>query len=570
MFEGIYELEFDGESSDTIMAIVSAEKEKVLMPKGTKAKGNIEDWLKNLEQQMVIALTRKMSEANSSCGDMSRKDMVNIYPSQIVLSICMMLWVSATEDALSSKDISEAIGELSEATNTYLDELTQMVKEDLPMNIRRIVVSLVTQDVHNRDTLDWLKDEDLTGVSDFQWQKQLRYYWDMTKDNCEIRQINANFPYGYEFLGATTRLVITALTDRCWITITGALKINLGASPAGPAGTGKTESIKDLAKAMGRYCVVFNCSEQITFLMMEKLFMGLCFTGSWACLDEFNRIDIEVLSVIAQQLRVIKHAKDEEKVEFSFEDKKTLLKPTMGVFITMNPNYVGRTELPDNLKVMFRPISMMVPDYALIAEVMLYSEGFQFAKKLSEKMTKLYKLASEQLSQQDHYDFGMRAVKSVLNMAGALKRKESHLNDVDVLIRAMKDSNIPKFLREDLILFNAIVSDLFPEADIHGVEYGELQSCLIKCIEKEHLKPTETFVSKVIQLFETMEVRFGVMIIGPATAGKSTCYKILAKTLTELSVSKNKNFQKVIYQVLNPKAISMGELYGEYNETTQD
>ena len=213
---------------------------------------------------------------------------------------------------------------------------------------------------------------------------------------------------------------------------------------------------------------------------------------------------------------------------------------------------------------------MMVPDYALIAEVMLYSEGFQFAKKLSEKMTKLYKLASEQLSQQDHYDFGMRAVKSVLNMAGALKRKESHLNDVDVLIRAMKDSNIPKFLREDLILFNAIVSDLFPEADIHGVEYGELQSCLIKCIEKEHLKPTETFVSKVIQLFETMEVRFGVMIIGPATAGKSTCYKILAKTLTELSVSKNKNFQKVIYQVLNPKAISMGELYGEYNETTQD
>lgn len=505
-------------------------------------RGNVENWLMSMQETMIATLKNKLKEGVNKAQEGERKQWVLQHPGQVVATGSQIMWAYYTEQSIKDmEDDPDALEKWLQVNVTQLSQLTELVKSNLPPVQHKIIVALITTDVHARDIVETLVQENVCSTSEFSWQQQLKYYWDQESQLCKIRQVNAELLYGYEYMGANSRLVITLLTDRCWMTITGALNIKLGAAPAGPAGTGKTESTKDLAKGLGMFCVVFNCSDQIEFQMMGRLFSGLAQQGAWACLDEFNRIDVEVLSVIAQQLLDIRQAKiimekDKSEDTFSFMGRKIRLKPSCGVFITMNPGYAGRTELPDNLKVLFRPVSMMIPDYGLIAEIMLFAEGFSVenAKNLSKKMVRLYKLSSEQLSQQDHYDFGMRAVKSVLVMAGTLKRADQTVAEDVVLIRAMRDSNIPKFLKDDIPLFQAIIQDLFPGVVIPTQDYGDLEKAIRTSIDLQGLQQVGSFVTKTIQLFETFNVRFGVMLVGPTGAGKTCCYKTLQKAMIAL------------------------------------
>jgi dynein heavy chain len=249
------------------------------------------------------------------------------------------------------------------------------------------------------------------------------------------------------------------------MTLTNALSMQRGGAPQGPAGTGKTETVKDLGKNLALFVVIQNCSDQMDIVSLGKIFSGLVQTGAWGCFDDFNRILLEVLSVVAQQVLTILEAIRRKDKSVNFMGDMIRVEKDTGLFITMNPGYAGRSELPDNLACLFRPVAMMVPDFGAIAKITLMSEGFKQNDILSKKVVTIYELMKKQLSKQDHYDFGMRAVKSVLNASGRVKRELPDLDEMTVIIKAIRDMNLPKFVAEDVILFDNLFIDLFPDCE---------------------------------------------------------------------------------------------------------
>eukprot|EP00930_Biecheleria_cincta_P074768 TRINITY_DN6197_c0_g1_i1.p1 TRINITY_DN6197_c0_g1~~TRINITY_DN6197_c0_g1_i1.p1 ORF type:complete len:4188 (+),score=808.10 TRINITY_DN6197_c0_g1_i1:1794-12566(+) len=579
-FEGINSVRFNADN-EIIEAMLSVEGEVVdyFKPVNVVAgdkKGAVEKWLCEVQDTMIHTLTKIMGQCVVAYADSQRDHWVTQWPGQCAICVDNIYWTKEVTEALEKNTVAQYVTVLRD----QLAALVQLVRGELTKLARRTLGAMVTIDVHNRDVVEDLAEKNITSAKSFDWTQQLRYYWapvgsivmyetgkPNTEDQCQVSIINATLLYGFEYLGNSDRLVVTPLTDRCYRTLMGAFALFYGGAPEGPAGTGKTESTKDLAKAMSVQCVVFNCSDGLDYLAMGKFFKGLASSGSWCCFDEFNRIDLEVLSVIAQQVACIQEAIRMKKRRFMFEGTDLPLIPTCAVNITMNPGYAGRSELPDNLKALFRPCAMMVPNYALIAEIFLYSFGFGDAKRLGNKCVKSLQLGSEQLSSQDHYDFGMRALKSILVAAGALRKKFGNSRPEDILmLSALNDVNLPKFTSNDIPLYRGITGDLFPGIKLPPSDYAQLLSELEGAARKRNLQPKGSFIHKCTQLWETIMVRHGLMVVGMNVSGKSKIEFVLADALA--AVADGDLYLPVQMRKMNPKSTTQGQLYGEADANT--
>jgi dynein heavy chain 1 len=588
MFAGLSGLIMDDES--IISGFTSKEGEEVRLKKEISLikTPKINDWLALLESSMKSTLAELLAEAvekyqaifsSEEVDPAQLSDYISAFPAQIVVLATQAVWTTSIDKSLEAG--GSTLEGLFDQEVKVLRLLAATVLGDLDPTERKKCEHLITECVHQRDVIEKLINLNASSPTHYLWLLQMRYVYKNEGDflqRLHIRMANAKLSYGFEYLGVAERLVRTPLTDRCFLTLTQALCQRLGGSPYGPAGTGKTESVKALGVQLGRFTLVFCCDDTFDFQAMGRIFLGICQVGAWGCFDEFNRLEERILSAVSQQVQNIqlglKQGMEDEKSQIELVGRQLRVNANTGIFITMNPGYAGRSNLPDNLKKLFRSVAMSKPDKELIAEVMLYSQGFSQAKQLSKQTVPFFDRCAVKLSKQAHYDFGLRALKSVLVSSGGLKRARLTQSggilgpegevEPQIIVQSIRETIAPKLIKSDVEIMMGIEQESFPGVQYVPASLQKLQDAIRTIAGERHLIVNDTWMTKILQLYQIQTISHGVMMVGNSGSGKSAAWKVLLQALQQVEGVEG------VCHVIDSKVMSKEALYGNLDSTTRE
>lgn len=563
MFAGVADLKVNKDSSE-VTAIVSAEGETVPLvdPISLLTYSRVDEWLAQLDYEIRHTLSVLVERSLDKFQNATFEEWVVSYPAQVILLTLQIRFTSLAEESI----ISHKLEDLAVNLDHFLSILAGMNKTK-----DKAIESFIIEIIHQRTVVESLKGAKVQEIASFTWVSQQRYYYSTSNTDylrrLEVRQLTKTFTYDFEYFGVMERLVSTPLLQNCFLAMTAALDQGLGGSPFGPAGTGKTETIKALGQNLGKMVLVFNCDETFDFQAMGRLLLGICKVGAWGCFDEFNRLDKNILSAVSSQIEQIENGLKLHSPKIDLLNRETEIMDGTGIFITMNPTYSGRTTLPDNLKKLFRSFSMKSPDSEIIGEVLLTSWGFKHSKSISQKVVLFFQSLQAETTARSHYDFGLRAFKNVLANAGkilsTLDEKSFGDSELIAIVKSLNEMVNPRLIDKDVVVFERVKRSVFGDLDDHLMD-SDLASAFETWGTKHGLKMSASWITKLLQLYKIQESQQGVMIVGKAGRGKTTLWSTLLGVLSKLE---NK---EALQYVIDPKVLSKNELFGRLDPITRD
>lgn len=564
-FPGVERLRLDG--SGRVRCVVGCYGERLRLRNSVPASAadgeREEEWLIRLEGEMTSAVRESIRRYRPpATEDPVPGDDV---PSMAVVCGLQLHWTSSVEESLATSDVAA----LRSLSARYADRMVSMADELRRRCVARRRRSLLTSSIvvlsRHRDIVQLLSERNVTERGDFEWAAQLRYY---RHDEVRVSVLNATVEYGHEYGHYRQAIVDTPLTDRCFRAVMQAYRYHLYSSVAGPTGTGKTETIRSLAGALAKPFYAVGCCDGVSYECLTRAFKGAITCGAWLCLENLGGLRPELLSAIAQTLTLMRQAVSSRLTTVSLDGCTLALTYAPGnVCVSIDPERCGRAELPVNLKILFRCVSMTAPDIGRIAELGLFAGGFVRARDLAVKLAVGYRLLSEQLDGKVRRNLGLSSLRTVVETAVGMKRTLPEEDECALLLRSMIDVNMPQLRDVDVLVFQDVMRDVFPEVvALPPFDHSAISSALESVCARRRLTAHRVFKLKAIQTIELMYVRRALVLVGEPLAGKTELLRTLAETLSLLHERKSRLGATVSLETVLPGVLGSDGLFGRVRD----
>ncbi|KAG7305417.1 hypothetical protein JYU34_009488 [Plutella xylostella] len=473
-----------GPDGMSITALCSQHGETLPLEHPVDIDCTVENWLKNLETEMRSSI-KNMALKCVVTNSLQEQDPFSL-PTQIICLAQNIRFTEQTERALAAKELHKLKANI-EKENLYYAE--SEVEDENERNKRQ---ALILQCAYYLAVIKTLIENNVTSTSHWLWQKQLRFYL-LSNKEIVAKMGLAQISYSYEYLGVNTgQFVRTELADECFLILTQALHLGLVGNPFGPAGTGKTESVKALGGLVGRLVLVFNCDEAMDAQSMGRLLTGLALCGAWGCFDELNRLTADTLAAVSHQFAALLDKSGNGRAVLG--DREVTVSEWCGLAATMNPvgrGYGGRRLLPAALERVLRPVAMMSPEPTELAAHLLAAKAVANAGSLAAHLCRVFAMASELLSGQRHYDWGLRALKAAVGSCGnALSGKgvsKEPLAQKAALRRVLRLNNLSKLTKDDADRFEAILGMVFADVPEEETSANPISTALEATVKSLNL-----------------------------------------------------------------------------------
>lgn len=218
---------------------------------------------------------------------------------------------------------------------------------------------------------------------------------------------------------------------------------------------------------------------------------------------------------------------------------------------------------------------MLTPDLVYITELLFHINGFRNTKQLARNVIQLHILCCEQLHNVHHYEFNIRTIKSIVKLAKSIKRSSNPttMSEQEIVLIACQTVNRSKMIATDLQRFNDWCAQIFGKfnAADNDNELKRFNEFVDRCLTKRKLIISDAVRQKTKQIHEMLTIHSGIICIGDTMTGKTTAWQLLADVVREMAMTDNGGSgHDVAHRIINPKSISLDQLYGHYDCVTRE